>query len=245
MSKKTVLAVIPARYASTRFPGKPLAKILGKEMIAWVVEGTKKAQSLSEVWVATDDERIAQVAKKYGAKVAMTDPLLPSGSDRIWAAIQNIDCDIVVNIQGDEPLVNAEQIDALVAPLLADPGLEMSTLAHQISEAELQSKNAVKVVIDQKVNGLYFSRFPIPYSRDEAQPKACLKHIGMYAYQKPFLKRFCAAPQCAIERAESLEQLRALFLGAKIRVVEVQESSLGVDVPEDIALVESRIGKKL
>ncbi len=245
MNKKTVLAVIPARYASTRFPGKPLAKILEKEMIAWVIEGTKKAKSLSEVWVATDDERIAQVAKKYGAQVAMTDPQLPSGSDRIWAAIQNIDCDIIVNIQGDEPLVSAVQIDALVAPLLADSTLEMSTLAHQISEMELQSKNAVKVVVDQQGDALYFSRLPIPHSRDEAQPKACLKHIGMYAYQKAFLKRFCAAPQCAIERAESLEQLRALFLGAKIRVVEVQESSLGVDTPEDIVLVESRIGKKL
>jgi 3-deoxy-manno-octulosonate cytidylyltransferase (CMP-KDO synthetase) len=245
VNKKTVLAVIPARYASTRFPGKPLAKILEKEMIAWVIEGTKKAKSLSEVWVATDDERIAQVAKKYGAQVAMTDPQLPSGSDRIWAAIQNIDCDIIVNIQGDEPLVSAVQIDALVAPLLADSTLEMSTLAHQISEMELQSKNAVKVVVDQQGDALYFSRLPIPHSRDEAQPKACLKHIGMYAYQKAFLKRFCAAPQCAIERAESLEQLRALFLGAKIRVVEVQESSLGVDTPEDIVLVESRIGKKL
>ena len=140
-------------------------------------------------------------------------------------------------------MVSAEMIDALVKPMLAEESLEMSTLAHEISDAEIQSQNAVKVVVDEIGNGLYFSRFPIPHSRDNAQPKGCLKHIGMYAYQKAFLKRFCAAPQCAIEKAESLEQLRALFLGAKIRVVQVQESSWGVDVPEDIAVIESRLKK--
>jgi 3-deoxy-manno-octulosonate cytidylyltransferase (CMP-KDO synthetase) len=242
MSK--VLGVIPSRFASTRFPGKPLAKIQDKEMIAWVIEGAMTAKSLSEVWVATDDSRIAEVAKKFGAKVAMTDSALPSGSDRIWAAVKDEKCDFIVNIQGDEPLVTGKLIDALVAPLLGTPSLEMSTLAHAISIEELNSLNSVKVVVDENSDALYFSRFPIPHSRDNAEPtKGSLKHIGMYAYRKNFLERFCAAPQCDIEKAESLEQLRALFLGAKIRVVQVNEASWGVDTPEDLQVIESRLRK--
>ncbi len=242
-----VLAVIPARYASTRFPGKPLAKIAGVEMIAWVIRGAKKSKLLTDVWVATDDERIQKVALRENAKVAMTDPNLPSGTDRIWAAIQNEDCDIVINIQGDEPLVSSAWIDALAEPLIEEPDLQMATLAHPLSPAELQSPNSVKVVMDHKNNALYFSRFAIPYSRDNAKQselKGALKHIGMYGFRKSFLKAFCAAPQAEIEKAESLEQLRALYLGAKIRVVPVHEKSLGVDTPEDIQKVEDFLKTK-
>lgn len=236
-----VIGVIPARLASTRFPEKALAKILGKEMIAWVIEGAKTAKSLAEVWVATDDERIANVAMAAGARVAMTDSDLTSGTDRIWAATQNLDCDIVINIQGDEPLVKGSLIDILAKPLIDDPQLQMATLAHPISLPEFLSANSVKVVVDQNGNALYFSRLGIPYSRDNAKQSdlsGCLKHIGMYGYRKSFLKTFCAAPQAEIERAESLEQLRALSLGAKIKVIQTNEKSWGVDTPEDLKKVE-------
>lgn len=242
----SVIGVIPARYASTRFPGKPLVSIAGKEMIAWVIQGAKTSQLLQEVWVATDDERIAKVAEREGAKVAMTDPSLPSGTDRIWAATQKIDCEIVINIQGDEPLVSSAWIDSLAEPLIEEPQLEMATLAHPLNDEEVQSLNSVKVVMDQSNNALYFSRFPIPYSRDNAKQmgyRGALKHIGMYGYRKSFLKTFCAAPQAELEKAESLEQLRALYLGAKIRVVPVQERSFGVDTPEDLIKVEEILKK--
>lgn len=236
-----VIGVIPARIGSTRFQEKALAQILGKEMIAWVIEGAKTAKTLSEIWVATDDERIAKVARTAGAQVAMTDSQLPSGTDRIWAAIQNVDCDIVINIQGDEPLIKGFLIDALVKALIEDPELEMATLAHPISLEELHSPNSVKVVRDQNGNALYFSRLSIPYSRDNAKQSdlsGCLKHIGMYGYRKSFLQTFCAAPQVEIERAESLEQLRALSLGAKIKVIQTSEKSWGVDTLEDLKRVE-------
>lgn len=244
---KPVLGVIPARYASTRFPGKPIAKIAGREMIKWVIEGAQTSKLLTEVWVATDDDRIAEAARSVGAKVAMTDSDLPSGTDRIWAAIENLDCDVVINIQGDEPLVSAAWVDALAEPLIREPSLEMATLAHPLSMEELQSPNAVKVVVDQTGNALYFSRFAIPYSREAASAgtlNAALKHIGMYGYRKSFLKRFCAAKQAEIEKAESLEQLRALYLGAKIRVVPVETRSYGVDAPEDVKLVEEILRKR-
>lgn len=237
-----IFGVIPARLASTRFPEKPLAKILNKEMIAWVIEGAQGSKLLTELWVATDDERIATVAKKAGAKVAMTDSNLPSGSDRIWAAIEKEDCDLVINIQGDEPLVHGDLIDALIRPLKEDSSLQMATLAHAISIEEFESANSVKVVVDAQGNALYFSRSAIPYSRNNAKQSdlsGCLKHIGMYGYRKEFLKTFCAAPQAEIEKAESLEQLRALALGAKMRVVKVTEKSMGVDTPEDLKKVEA------
>lgn len=242
-----VVAVIPARFASTRFPGKPLEKIAGLEMIAWVIRGAKTSKLLSDIWVATDDERIQAVALREKVRVAMTDSNLPSGTDRIWAAIQNVDCEIVVNIQGDEPLVSSAWIDALAEPLIEESNLEMATLAHPLTFEELESRNSVKVVVDQKSNALYFSRYAIPYSRDNARDgelRGALKHIGMYGYRKSFLQSFCAAPQAEIEKAESLEQLRALYLGAKIRVVPVQERSLGVDTPDDIKKVEEFLKTK-
>lgn len=245
--KTKVIGVIPARLASTRFPEKALAKIIGKEMIAWVIEGAKTAKTLDEVWVATDDERIAKVAFRAGARVAMTDSQLPSGTDRIWEAVKNIDCDIVINIQGDEPLVKGFLVDELTKPLISDPLLEMATLAHPISLEELKSSNSVKVIVDQIGNALYFSRLPIPYSRDNAKQSnlsGCLKHIGMYGYRKSFLKTFCAAPQEEIEKAESLEQLRALSLGAKIRVIQTSEKSWGVDTLEDLKIVEEMLMRK-
>lgn len=238
-----VFGVIPARFGATRFPGKPLAKIKGKELISWVIEGAKSAKSLQEILVATDDERIASVANQHGVRSVMTDSSLPSGTDRIWSAIKSEDVDVIVNIQGDEPLITGSLIDRLVEPMLTDPSLEMATLAHPLAPEDLQNLNSVKVVVNQQKNALYFSRFPIPYSRVDAKHLSGIagaqKHIGLYAYRKTFLEKFCAAPQAEIERAESLEQLRALSLGARIRVVSVQEKLIGVDVPEDVSRVEA------
>lgn len=248
MSK--VIGVIPARYASTRFPGKPLAKIQGREMILWVIDGARRAKSLQEVIVATDDERIVEVVEKSGARAIMTDSELPSGTDRIWAAVKNENCDVVVNIQGDEPLVTGTLVDALVSPMLADTNLEMATLGHALNVEDMNSMNVVKVVMNLHGDALYFSRFAIPYSRVNAKHSAdihgsvygALRHVGMYAYRKSFLKQFCATQPVEIEKAESLEQLRALHLGARIRVIQVQESSLGVDTPEDLKKVEAYLG---
>ncbi len=236
------VGVIPARFASTRFPGKPLAMIQGRPMIQWTIEGAQQSKLLQKVIVATDDQLIADAAKAAGAEVAMTASELPSGSDRIYAAIKNISCDIVVNIQGDEPLVTGELIDRLAQVFIDDPSVDMATLAHPISVEELNSPNAVKVVLNHQDEALYFSRFAMPYSRISAQEagstEGCLKHIGMYAYKKDFLAKFCHAPQAVIEKAESLEQLRALYLGAKIKVVRVKEASLGVDTPQDLQRLE-------
>lgn len=237
-----IVGVIPARYGSTRFPGKPLVSLKGRPLIQWTIEGAQKSKLLSEVIVATDDERIRAAAEAVGCKVVMTESDLPSGSDRIHAAIKDVACDVVVNIQGDEPLVTGDLVDRLAQVFLDDPGMDMATLAHPISEEELQSLNSVKVVLNCRDEALYFSRYPMPYSRLKASDlgnyQGCLKHIGMYAYSKNFLKTFCEAPQALIEQAESLEQLRALYLGAKIKVLRVQEASLGVDTPEDLVRLE-------
>lgn len=243
-----IVGVIPARYGSTRFPGKPLANLKGRPLIQWTIEGAKKSKILSDLFVATDDERIKTAAEKMGVKVIMTPSELPTGSDRIHAAIQDVSCDVVVNIQGDEPLVTGELIDRLAQVFIDDTSMDMATLAHPISQEEMQSQNAVKVVLNCKDEALYFSRYGIPYSRHNAQElgqfDGCLKHIGMYAYSKAFLKRFCEAPPALIEKAESLEQLRALYLGAKIKVVKVKEASLGVDTPEDLARLEKLLGQE-
>ena len=242
-----IVAVIPARHGSTRFPGKPLASLLGKPLIQWTIEGAKKSKIISDLIVATDDERIAKVAQACGVQVVMTDSELPTGSDRIHAAIQGRNCDVVVNVQGDEPLVTGQLIDSLAHAFIDDSNLDMATLAHPIGDEELQSVNSVKVVLNHKDEALYFSRYAIPYSRVSAgemgHHEGCLKHIGMYAYTKNFLKTFCETPAPIIEKAESLEQLRALYLGAKIKVIRVKEASLGVDTPEDLQRLEKLLSQ--
>lgn len=242
------LGVIPARFAATRFPGKPIAKISGREMITWVIEGAQTSKLLSEVIVATDDARIAEVARKSNVEVVMTDSALPSGTDRIYAAVKaRSGVDVVVNVQGDEPLIQGAVIDELIQPFQKDSQLQMATLGHAISAEELQSANSVKIVLNQNRDALYFSRFPIPYSREKletAVSPGCLKHIGLYAYRLDFLARFCATPQCELERAEGLEQLRALHLGARIRVIETESRSWGVDSPDDLARIEEILSQR-
>ena len=240
-----VACVIPARFGSTRFPGKPLVEIRNKPLIQWVVEGAKKAQSACDIIVATDHTGIAEAAKKAGAIVAMTDSDLPTGSDRIFAATKNLDYDIIINIQGDEPLVNAEWIDLMVKELSANPSIAMATFAHPLHDSEIENKNSVKVILNQQHEAIYFSRWPIPFSRKSFQEigmeTRCYKHIGVYGYQASFLKKFCEAPPSSLEIAESLEQLRALDLGAKIKVFLVNEATLGIDTPEDLIKFEKHL----
>lgn len=240
-----VVGVIPSRYGSTRFVGKPLAMIAGKPMLSWVIAAAQRAKKLSEVWVATDDERIAELARNCGAKVVMTDSNLATGSDRVWAAVCNEKVDVVLNIQGDEPLLEPDLLDALAAPFEKDNSISMATLGRKISIEDLQSINTAKIVLDKNRNAIYFSRFAVPYTREKKyEMQACLKHIGIYAYRHSFLKEFCAQTPTNIEICEGLEQLRALYLGAKIRVIEVDSDSWGVDVPEDIAKVEERMKRR-
>ncbi len=241
-----VVAVIPSRYASTRFPGKPLAPILGRPLLQWVVEGLKGSQSMSSLIVATDHPEIFALAESLAVEAVMTDSNLASGSDRVWAAVAQRDFDVVVNVQGDEPLFQGWALDQLVEPFLSDRDLPMATLARPLQADELESRDVVKVLVNQKSEAIYFSRYPIPYSRQSFAdwPEACFKHIGVYAFRKDFLKTFCAQPPVPIERGESLEQLRALWLGGRIRVVLTELDSLGVDRPEDVEKVERLMQKQ-
>ena len=238
--------IIPARYGSTRFPGKALALMAGKPLIQWVVEGCRKAKGLAEVIVATDDARIQQVAQKF-CRVEMTRADHPSGSDRIAEVAARLECDAVINIQGDEPLIDASVIDAVVAAL-AD--CEMSTAAAAIrNPEEYENANVVKVVVNAAGRALYFSRRTIPYLREAARGSVTeqlaafpvLKHIGIYGYRREALLRFVKYPVSPLENAEKLEQLRALENGIEMAVVKVDYDSIGVDTPEDVARVETII----
>jgi 3-deoxy-manno-octulosonate cytidylyltransferase (CMP-KDO synthetase) len=239
-----VIGVIPSRYASVRLPAKPLAKICGKPLVQWVWEAAVRAKSLDEVMVATDDERIAEVVRAFGGAVAMTPPECPSGTDRIAAAIAGSDAEIVVNIQGDEPLMNAANIDACVEALAADSDAAVSTPMVAMSDpADFTAPHVVKVVQDARGYALYFSRAPIPdwtrLSPEErdAAPKP-MKHLGLYVYRRAALEAFVKMPPSRYEVVEKLEQLRFLEAGYRIRMVEVAHDSIGVDTPEDVAAVE-------
>ncbi len=239
------LGIIPSRYGSSRFPGKPLALLAGKPLVAWVVEAVKKAKSLDEVIVATDDARIAEAVRHYGGTAVMTPSSLPSGTDRIACAARLrdgaegdfADDDILVNIQGDEPLIDPALIDALALKLRDDAKWDMATAVTPIrSAADLAAKTVVKVVLDRDDGALYFSRAPIPCDRDHEPDLASglyVRHLGIYAYRGAFLKRYIAEPPCALEKTEKLEQLRALWMGAKIAVVPTEDEGVGVDTPED------------
>lgn len=239
-----ILGIIPARYASTRFPGKPLHLIAGKPLIQRVVEQCRKARSLAEVVVATDDLRIAEVARKF-CRVELTREDHPSGSDRIAEVAARCECDAVVNIQGDEPLIDPAVVDGVAQALT---GSEMSTAATPIHNlAEYDNPNVVKVVVNRAGHALYFSRRTIPYLREAASRSASeqlaafpfLKHLGIYGFRRATLLRLVQFPVSPLENAEKLEQLRALDNGIQIAVVNVNYDSVGVDVPEDVARVEA------
>ena len=246
--------IIPSRFGSSRFPGKPLAMLAGKPLVAWVVEAVKKAKSLDEVFVATDDERIVKAVEEYGGVAVMTPSELPSGTDRIACAARNRfggdfgDDDILVNIQGDEPLIDPKLIDELVAKLKDGKGFEMATAVTPIkSAADYAAKTVVKVVLAADDSALYFSRAPIPCDRDHEPDIASglyVRHLGIYAYRGGFLKRYIAEPQCDLEKTEKLEQLRALYMGAKIAVVRTEDEGVGVDTPEDAERVAGILAAK-
>ena len=243
-----IIGIIPARYGSTRFPGKPLTLIAGRPLIQHVVERCQKARSLREVIVATDDTRIWEVAQNF-CRAEMTSPDHPSGTDRLAEVVQRCQCDAAVNIQGDEPLIDPAVIDA-VAGALADA--DMSTAATAVrSEHEYEDPNVVKVVVNTAGRALYFSRRTIPYVRDAASGSVAgqlaafpfLKHLGIYGYWRETLLKLVKFPVSPLENAEKLEQLRALENAIQIAVVKVDYDSVGVDVPEDVAKVEEILNR--
>lgn len=227
--------IIPVRYESRRFPGKPLALIKGKPMVQWVWERAARAKFLDRILIATDDERIYRAAESFGADVVMTSPQHASGTERVAEAAAELASPIVINIQGDEPLLQPDTLDALVNGL-QDPEVTMATLAVKRESADaLADPNIVKVVVDGRGFALYFSRSPIPFG----ESKKFLQHIGIYGFKRDFLLRFSRLSPSRLEKIERLEQLRALENGFPIKVLETSYLSLSVDTPEDIIKVES------
>lgn len=244
-----VSVLIPARMAATRFPGKPLFKILGKPMIQWVYERTRHSMA-QRVVVATDSREILRTVREFGGEAAMTSADHQNGTSRIAEVARGMDTDLVINVQGDEPAIHPEAINAVVKPLLADPGVAMSTLATPIIlEEDYLDPNIVKVVLDKGGRALYFSRAPIPFTRPGLIPSTrsadpYLRHIGVYGFRKAFLMDYVREPPCELERVECLEQLRALYMGARIQVEFSQYPSVGVDTPADVKKVEMLLKKE-
>ncbi|MGQ9471662.1 MAG: 3-deoxy-manno-octulosonate cytidylyltransferase [Candidatus Aminicenantales bacterium] len=232
-----IVGVIPARYGSSRFPGKPLALLLGKPLVQWVYEGASKSNFLEEVIVATDDPRIAEVARNFGAKVAMTKPDHASGTDRIVEALRGSGASVVINIQADEPLIEGWMIDRLIPPLVSREADLTSLMAPVYDLSLADDCNRVKVVVDKRGYALYFSRSPVPFAPDDF----FYQHIGIYGFQRDVLEAFSRLEPSRLEKTERLEQLRALENGYRIRMVEIDEPTVGVDTPEDLARVAALI----
>jgi len=243
LNRPKVLGVIPARYASSRFPGKIIARIAGKPMIQRVYEQAVKSQLLDQLIVAVDDQRIQKCVEDFGGKAIMTGTNHQSGTDRIAEVVEKLDDCIVVNIQGDQPLFDPVMIDEAVQPLLDDPLLQMSTLKIKIGEEDYYDPAVVKVVVDENDNALYFSRSLIPYNQ-KFKDVNVYEHVGLYVYRKQFLLEISKLPQSHLEQIESLEQLRVLEKGYKIKVIETKSdrnAGISVDTPEDLAKVEQLI----
>ena len=239
-----VLCVIPARYASTRLPGKPLSMIAGKPMIQHVYERACQAQLPNEVVVATDSELVEKAVLDFGGKAVMTSPDHPSGTDRLAeVALMYPDVDVIVNVQGDEPMIPPEVIDRLAEAFNGDVDLNMATMKVVMDEEDYENPAAVKVVTDQQGYALYFSRSLMPYPRNKPEGFKVFKHVGIYAYRRNFLLKYAALAPTPLEKAESLEQLRALENGYKIKVLESDFQGIGVDTPEDLAAVNALFKK--
>ncbi len=247
-----IIAVIPARYASTRFPGKLMADLAGKPVIQHVYEQTLKASMVSRVIVATDDQRIVDVIRHIGGEALITKTSHETGTDRLAEVAGKLEADIIVNVQGDEPLINPSMIDQAIAPFLDNRDLKMGTLKSRVRCLhDFLSPNVVKVVTDNNGYALYFSRSPLPFFRDKWQDLKdeafsagrllCYKHVGLYVYKRDFLIEYAAMPQTFLELSEKLEQLRALENGIRIRVVETDFESLGIDTPEDLNKARERL----
>ena len=244
--KPEVIIVIPARFGSTRLPGKPLVLLAGKPMIQHVYERSKLAGRASRVIVATDDERIVKAVESFGGSARMTRPDHRTGTERVAEVAAHEKGDIFVNVQGDEPLLDPVSVDTAIEALLEEPAASIATVATPIkTPADIMDPNVVKTVLDFDNNGLYFSRAPIPWVRDTASKIQVrhFKHLGLYAFQRDALLEYPTLPQGELERIEQLEQLRWLENGWKIRVAEVEHDAVSVDVPEDVARVEKLLQK--
>ncbi|MFB3887451.1 MAG: 3-deoxy-manno-octulosonate cytidylyltransferase [Thermodesulfobacteriota bacterium] len=257
-AKNKIFAVIPARYGSTRFEGKPLADILGKPMIQWVYEGASESKWVDEVIVATDDQRILEAVQSFGGKAVITSPEHRTGTDRVAEVAQRLKTEIIVNVQGDEPLIKGSIIDKAIQPLLKDESLDMTSLMTRIEDIkEWLNPHQVKVVVDQKGFALYFSRSPIPFPRDFnieqilSNPankggifsKRVFKSVGLYVYRRKFLLRLSKMKPTPLEKLEKLEQLRALENGFRIKVIPVDYQPIGVDTPDDLQKVVTSLSQ--
>lgn len=232
-------AIIPARMGSTRFPGKVLAKLGGKPIVQWVWERTK-ASKADEVIVASDSQEVIDAVKAFGGNARMTSPNHPSGSDRIWEVASGLDCDIIINVQGDEPFMEPSVIDQLIDVMQESPAPDMATVVVPSTREQIANNpNSPKVVIGANGMALYFSRSPIPYLREGGTDMPLYKHWGIYAYSKEALRRFVSLPESPLEKCEKLEQLRALENGMKIKVIQTNFQSIGIDTPEDLVQAEN------
>jgi len=257
MKATKVSAIIPARYGSTRFEGKPLVPILGRPMIQHVYEGVRQSKLIDDVIVATDDQRILGVVREFGGKAVMTSPAHTTGTDRVAEVARKLKSEIIVNVQGDEPLIKGSFVDKAIRPLLTDKTLNMSTLMTKIEDVKMWlNPHIVKVVVDRRGFALYFSRSPIPFPRDlnvekllssssggqNLLPRRLYKHIGVYVFRRKFLLRFSKMKPTPLERLEKLEQLRALENEFPIKVIAVDYEPICVDTPQDVQRVEKFLG---
>jgi 3-deoxy-manno-octulosonate cytidylyltransferase (CMP-KDO synthetase) len=241
LTESSVLAIIPARYQSTRLPGKALLDIDGRPMIEHVYRRAMAARSIDGVVVATDDPLIVSAVERFGGAALLTSPSHPSATDRLAELAVSLPCSLIVNVQGDEPMLDPGVIDATVAAMLQDVSIEMATAARPARDGELSNPHVVKVVTDRHGFALYFSRAPIPFVRDAPTGDLARAHIGLYAYRREVLLRLAQLPPTPLERAEALEQLRALEHGIRIKVVDTTYESLGVDTPEDLEHVRNLV----
>jgi 3-deoxy-manno-octulosonate cytidylyltransferase (CMP-KDO synthetase) len=247
MSAAKIVIVIPARYSSTRLPGKPLVLLAGKPMVQRVYERAKMAKTASRVIVATDDERIVKAVEAFGGEARMTRPDHRTGTERIAEVAAHSEGDVFVNVQGDEPLLDPQAVDTAVSSLLEDPPAAISTVAVPIkTPGDIMDPNVVKTVLDFDGNALYFSRAPIPWVRDTTAHQIVrhLKHLGLYVFQRDALLEYPTLPQGELERIEQLEQLRWMENGWKIRVAQVEHDAVSVDVPADVERVEKLLQQK-
>jgi 3-deoxy-manno-octulosonate cytidylyltransferase (CMP-KDO synthetase) len=245
ISRSRIVGIIPARYGSSRFEGKVLADIAGKPMIQWVYERANQSKTLDELFVAVDDPRVQSKVEEFGGKAILTGAHHKSGTDRIAEVVEKMAADIIVNIQGDQPLIDPNMIDEAVGPMIDNPEIQMSTLKREIDKDEFDDPGVVKVVVDEKDFALYFSRSLIPYPLYDENMRV-YEHVGLYVYRKDFLLEISKMPQGQLEKIESLEQLRVLEKGHKIFVVETKmdkAAGISVDTPEDLERVERLIDK--
>lgn len=243
----TAVVIIPARYGSTRLPGKPLLPIAGRPLILHVLQRAREIPGSERIIVATDDQRIADVVAQAGGEAVLTPPELPSGSDRVGWVAKNLACDIVVNLQGDEPFVDVNAVQSAIGVLERDERWQVATLGYPLTDEKLwNDPHVVKVLTDREQSALYFSRQPIPYFRDHRfrPTDGLLQHIGVYLYRREFLLKFLSWEPVPLEQAEKLEQLRILYHGYDIYVERANFPSVGVDTPEDVKKVEQLLERK-